>query len=113
MWATATIRVTAQLADLPADVWWIVLWQRMQALLGGRHADAEASSARAWELAEPARVPEAAQHRLIQTVFLRREQARLGELDPNIQAFLVQTPDSAAPTRRTGTAVASRTSRAR
>jgi hypothetical protein len=89
-------RVTAELGDLPADAWWIVLWQSMRALLGGRHADAEASSARAWELAEPARVPEGAQYRLIQTVFLRREQARLGELESDIQVFLATTPESPA-----------------
>jgi tetratricopeptide (TPR) repeat protein len=89
-------RVTAELGNIRAHQWWIALWRAMRALLGGRHAEAGAFSAKAWEIAGSMGVQEIEAAWLIQTVFLYREQARLADLEADLRAFVTGTPYSPA-----------------
>ncbi len=88
----ALARVTAELGAIPLDWWWVALWRSMRAQLGGNHTEAEAQCGRALATVHPTQMPEAEFNSLIQTVFLRREQGRLAELEPLIRPFIAGSP---------------------
>jgi tetratricopeptide (TPR) repeat protein len=88
----ALARVTVERGTIPFDWWWVALWRSMRALLGGHHAEAEAQSARAWATIRLTPMPEAEFNSLVQSVFLRREQGRLAELDTVLRAFAGRSP---------------------
>jgi predicted ATPase len=86
-------QISAELGDIPAHQRWIALWRSMRALLGGRHAEAEAWASKAWRMSDQSSM-DAEVIRLTQTVFLRREQTRLTEVDQDIEAFAAERPYS-------------------
>jgi hypothetical protein len=76
----------------PLYVWQATVWRAMTALLGGRLAEAEEQAGEALAGGAPAEEVAAAQYYAIQLLATRREQARIGELEPAARGMVASNP---------------------
>jgi tetratricopeptide (TPR) repeat protein len=80
----------------PLYLWQAGVWRAMQALLGGKLEAAEEGAAEALAAGAPAEGVTAAQYYAIQLLAIRREQARIGELEVAARQMVASTPTRAA-----------------
>jgi hypothetical protein len=85
-------RVGADQLRQPLYLWQAVVWRAMQALLAGRLEQAEELAAEALAAGGPAEGVTAAQYYAIQLLAVRREQARIGELEPAARQMVASNP---------------------
>jgi hypothetical protein len=76
----------------PLYVWQETVWRAMAALLAGRVAEAEELAGEALAAGAPAEEVAAAQYYSIQLMATRREQARMGELEPAARQLVAANP---------------------
>jgi tetratricopeptide (TPR) repeat protein len=76
----------------PLYIWHAGVWRAMRALLDGKLALAEELAGEALAAGAPAEGVTAAQYYAIQLLAVRREQARLGELEPAARQMVASNP---------------------
>jgi hypothetical protein len=77
----------------PGLTWWVSMWSAMRSLLDGRHDLGEARSAQALEIGRAPFETLAFTNFSFQLFFLRREQGRLGELEPMVREYAASQAD--------------------
>jgi len=89
---------TAGAAQLrqPLYLWNAAVWEAMRALLDGRLEEAEPLAAAAVSSGIRSEGVTAPQYYAVQVLYLRREQARMGELEDPVREALSTNPDRAA-----------------
>ncbi|HEX3976674.1 MAG TPA: AAA family ATPase [Solirubrobacteraceae bacterium] len=80
----------------PLYLWNAAVWQAMRALLDGRLEEAEPLAAAAVSSGIRSEGVTAPQYYAVQVLYLRREQARMGELEDPVREALSTNPDRAA-----------------
>jgi tetratricopeptide (TPR) repeat protein len=80
----------------PLYLWQAAVWRAMQALLEGKLELTEELAAEALAAGAPAEGVTAAQYYAIQLIAVRREQARIGELEPTARQMVASNPARAA-----------------
>lgn len=80
----------------PLYLWNAAVWQAMKALLDGRLEEAEPLAASAVSSGIRSEGVTAPQYYAVQVLYLRREQARMGELEDPVREALSTNPDRAA-----------------
>jgi DNA-binding SARP family transcriptional activator/tetratricopeptide (TPR) repeat protein len=80
----------------PLYLWNAAVWQAMKALLDGRLDEAEALAAAAVSSGIRSEGVTAPQYYAVQVLYLRREQARMGELEGSVREALSSNPNRAA-----------------
>jgi tetratricopeptide (TPR) repeat protein len=80
----------------PLYLWNAAVWQAMRTLLDGRLDEAEALAAAAVSSGIRSEGVTAPQYYAVQVLYLRREQARMGELEDPVREALATSPDRAA-----------------
>jgi DNA-binding SARP family transcriptional activator len=80
----------------PLYLWNAAVWEAMKALLDGRLEDAEPLAAAAVSSGIRSEGVTAPQYYAVQVLYLRREQARMGELEDPVREALSTNPDRAA-----------------
>jgi tetratricopeptide (TPR) repeat protein len=80
----------------PLYLWNAAVWQAMKALLDGRLEEAEPLAAAAVSSGIRSEGVTAPQYYAVQVLYLRREQARMGELEDPVREALSTNPDRAA-----------------
>ncbi len=80
----------------PLYLWNAAVWQAMKALLDGRLEEAEPLAAAAVSSGIRSEGVTAPQYYAVQVLYLRREQARMGELEDPVREALTTNPDRAA-----------------
>ncbi len=80
----------------PLYLWNAAVWEAMKALLDGRLEEAEAIAAAAVSSGIRSEGVTAPQYYAVQVLYLRREQARMGELEDPVREALSTNPDRAA-----------------
>jgi len=80
----------------PLYLWNAGVWQAMKALLDGRLEEAEPLAAAAVSSGIRSEGVTAPQYYAVQVLYLRREQARMGELEDPVREALSTNPDRAA-----------------
>ncbi len=88
----------------PLYLWNAAVWQAMKALLDGRLEEAEPLAAAAVSSGIRSEGVTAPQYYAVQVLYLRREQARMGELEDPVREALSTNPERAAVARRPGPA---------
>jgi DNA-binding SARP family transcriptional activator/tetratricopeptide (TPR) repeat protein len=86
----------AELLRQPLYLWNAAVWQAMKALLDGRLEEAEPLAAAAVSSGIRSEGVTAPQYYAVQVLYLRREQARMGELEDPVREALSTNPDRAA-----------------
>lgn len=86
----------AQRLRQPLYLWNAAVWQAMRALLDGRLEEAEPLAAAAVSSGIRSEGVTAPQYYAVQVLYLRREQARMGELEDSVREALSTNPDRAA-----------------
>src|SRR5579875_1568592 len=76
----------------PLYLWQVGVWRAMQALFAGRLREAEQLAAQALAGGAPGEQVTAAQYHAIQLMAIRREQARLGELEGAARQMIAANP---------------------
>ena len=92
----AAFTVGAQELRQPLYRWQSTVWSAATALLEGRLAEAEELAGEALAAGAPAEGVAAAQYFAIQLLATRREQARMGELEPAARQMVADNPDRPA-----------------
>jgi DNA-binding SARP family transcriptional activator/tetratricopeptide (TPR) repeat protein len=80
----------------PLYLWQATVWRATLALMDGRLAEAEELAGEALAAGAPAEEVTAAQYFAIQLLATRREQARMGELEPAARQIVASNPDRPA-----------------
>ncbi|MBV8432573.1 MAG: hypothetical protein JO244_15520, partial [Solirubrobacterales bacterium] len=86
----------AEVLRQPLYLWQAVVWKAMRALLEGRLAEAEELAGEALAGGAPAEEVAATQYYAIQMLATRREQARMGELEPVARQMVASNPERPA-----------------
>ncbi len=76
----------------PLYLWQAAVWRGMRALLEGRLDQADALAARALAIGARAEAVTAAQYYAVQLIAIRRDQGRMGELEPAVRQVIEQYP---------------------
>ncbi len=92
----AAFRAGAQELRQPLYLWQATVWGATEALMEGRLAQAEELAGEAVAAGAPAEDVAAAQYYAIQMLATRREQARMGELEPAARKMVASNPNRPA-----------------
>ncbi len=92
----AAFAAGAQHLRQPLFMWQETVWRAMRALMRGHLVEAEELAGEALAAGAPAEEVAAAQYYAIQLLATRREQARMGELEPAAREMVARNPDRPA-----------------
>jgi tetratricopeptide (TPR) repeat protein len=80
----------------PLFEWTSIMWQAMRALLAGALDRSDALASEALAAGGPAEAVTASQYHAIQVLGIRREQGRMGELEPAVRRLVADNPERPA-----------------
>jgi tetratricopeptide (TPR) repeat protein len=80
----------------PLYEWTSIIWQAMRAMLAGALDRADELASEALAAGGPAEAVTASQYRAIQVLAIRREQGRMGELEPAARRLVADNPERPA-----------------